>query len=152
MLNKAQVIGRLGQDPDIRYTNAGTPVANISVATSERWKDKQSGEQKESTEWHRCSAFGRTAEVMGEYLRKGSLVYIEGRLQTRKWQDQKGNDRYSTEIKVDRMQMLDTRGGQGGGQQPAHPQQQQPEAANGGGAPADFDSDIPFMRLDGRLY
>jgi len=107
-LNKVQLIGRLGQDPEMRSTAAGDAVANISVATSESWKDKATGQKQERTEWHRCVAFQRTAEVIGEYLKKGSLVYLEGRIATRKWQDQSGQDRFTTEIKIDKMQMLDT--------------------------------------------
>lgn len=149
-INKAILVGNLGRDPELRYTQSGTAVANLAVATSESWKDKQTGQTTEKTEWHRVTLWARLAEVAGEYLRKGSKVYIEGQIQTRKWQDQQGQDRYTTEIVGRELQMLDSRGsGQGGGQQQP---QQQPEAANGGGAPTDFDSDIPFMRLDGRLY
>jgi len=145
-VNKVILVGNLGRDPEVRYTGGGTAVANLAVATSESWKDKQTGEKKERTEWHRVVLWARLAEIAGQYLTKGSKVYVEGQLQTRKWQDQNGQDRYSTEIVGRDLQMLDTRGGgQGGGQQ-------QPEAANGGGAPTDFDDDIPFMRLDGRLY
>ena len=97
-VNKATILGRLGQDPDIRYTQNGDPVANLSVATSEKWKDKQTGESKEKTEWHRVNIWGRLAEIAGEYLKKGSQVYLEGKLQTRKWQDKDGNDRWTTEI------------------------------------------------------
>lgn len=122
-INKAILIGSLGQDPEVRYTQNGQAIANISIATSERWKDKATGEQKEKTEWHRVSIFGKTAEVAGEYLRKGSQVYIEGQLQTRKWQDQQGQDRYTTEVVVQGyngvMQML------GGGQQQSGQQPQQ---------------------------
>lgn len=103
------LIGRLGQDPDVRYTNSNTAVANLSIATSERYKDK-SGEWKERTEWHRCVAWGRTAEICHEYLKKGIQVYIEGPLETKKWEDKNGNDRYTTEIKVLTMIMLDSKG------------------------------------------
>ena len=106
-LNKVMIIGNLGNDPDIRYMPSGAAVANISVATSETWKDKGTGEKKEETEWHRVAMFNRLAEIAGEYLRKGSKVYIEGSLKTRKWQDKDGNDRYTTEIKAFSMQMLD---------------------------------------------
>jgi len=137
-VNKVHLLGNLGRDPEVRYTGGGTAVANLAVATSESWKDKQTGEKKERTEWHRVVLWARLAEIAGQYLTKGSKVYVEGQLQTRKWQDQNGQDRYSTEIVGRDLQMLDTRGGgQGGGQQ-------QPEAANGGGAPTDFDDEIPF--------
>lgn len=139
-INKVIIVGRLGADPDTRYLPSGAAVTNISVATSEKWKDKQSGEQQERTEWHKVAMFNKLAEIAGEYLKKGSQVYIEGSLQTRKWQGQDGQDRYTTEIKAHQMQMLDSRGGDPGGQQ--KPQQQQ-----GGGfsGPADdFDDDIAF--------
>ncbi len=110
-INKVILIGNLGADPEIRQTQGGSSVANLSLATSETWKDKQTGQQQEKTEWHRVVAFNRLAEIMGEYLRKGSKVYVEGRLQTRKWQDQSGQDRYTTEVVVNEMQMLDSRGG-----------------------------------------
>ena len=141
-INKAIIIGNLGADPEIRHTQSGAAVANISVATSESWKDKQTGEQRENTEWHRVVMFGRQAEVAGEYLAKGSKVYIEGRLQTRKWQDQEGQDRYTTEIVANVMQMLNTRSGgaaQGGGQAPAQGQHPQ-----GGQSDGVDDDDIPF--------
>ncbi|MBG5894756.1 single-stranded DNA-binding protein [Providencia rettgeri] len=164
-VNKVILIGHLGQDPEIRYMPAGGAVANLTLATSESWRDKQSGEMREKTEWHRVCIFGKLAEAAGEYLKKGSQVYIEGSLQTRKWQDQSGQDRYTTEVVVNiggSMQMLGGRGsdappqGQGGWGQP-----QQPKAAqqfSGGAAPArsgtpapqtneppmDFDDDIPF--------
>ncbi|MFD1009305.1 single-stranded DNA-binding protein [Oceanisphaera ostreae] len=121
-INKVILIGHLGQDPEVRYMPNGNAVANITLATSETWRDKQSGEQKERTEWHRVVFFGKLAEIVGEYQRKGSQIYIEGRLQTRKWQDQSGQDKYTTEVVVDMggtMQMLGGRpqgGGQGGGQ------------------------------------
>jgi single-strand DNA-binding protein len=113
-INKVIVVGNLGKDPEVRYLPNGDAVANLTVATSETWKDKQTGEQKEQTEWHRIVAFRRLGEICGEYLRKGSKVYIEGRLQTRKWQNQQGQDQYTTEIVANEMQMLDSRG-QGGG-------------------------------------
>ncbi|MGB5854112.1 MAG: single-stranded DNA-binding protein [Oceanisphaera sp.] len=121
-INKVILIGHLGQDPEVRYMPNGNAVANITLATSETWRDKQSGEQKERTEWHRVVFFGKLAEIVGEYQRKGSQIYIEGRLQTRKWQDQSGQDKYTTEVVVDMggtMQMLGGRpqgGGQSGGQ------------------------------------
>ena len=114
-INKVILIGNLGADPEVRYTQNSTAIANLSVATSETWKDKQTGEQREQTEWHRVVCYRRLAEIAGEYLRKGSKVYIEGRLQTRKWQGQDGKDNYTTEIVCNEMQMLDSRGGQGGG-------------------------------------
>ena len=149
-VNKVILVGNLGKDPEIRYTADGRAIANITVATSETWKDKSSGQQQEKTEWHRVVIFGNLAEIAGEYLRKGSQVYFEGKLQTRKWQDQSGQDKYTTEVVVDingQMQMLGGRSGGGGdtsfgGQQQQKPQNQQPQPA-----PAmddDFDDDIPF--------
>ena len=116
-VNKVIIVGNLGNDPEVRYAQSGSAIANISVATSDSWKDKNTGEKQERTEWHRIVMFNRLGEIAGEYLKKGSKVYIEGKLQTRKWQDQSGQDRYSTEIVADQMQMLDSRGGgMGGGQ------------------------------------
>ena len=153
-INKVILIGNLGNDPETRYTQSGAAVTNISLATSESWKDKQTGQPQERTEWHRVVFFNRLAEIAGEYLRKGSKVYIEGSLRTRKWQDQSGQDRYTTEIVANEMQMLDSRGG---GQSAPYPEQDYgqpaaspaPQAAAGGQAapPAsfeDFDDDIPF--------
>lgn len=151
-VNKVILIGNLGQDPEVKYLPNGGAVANVTLATSESWKDKNTGEQKENTEWHRLVFFRRLAEIAGEYLRKGSKVYIEGKLQTRKWQDKGGVDHWTTEVVVNEMQMLDGRpagseGGQAGGGRTQHPSQ------TGGGAPAsgapaggvgDFDDDIPF--------
>ena len=116
-INKVILIGNLGQDPEVRFTPSGTAVANLNLATSDTWMDKQSGQRQERTEWHRVVLFNKTAEIAQQYLKKGSKVYIEGRLQTRKWQDQNGQDKYSTEIVANDMQMLDGRGdgGQGGG-------------------------------------
>ena len=114
-VNKVILVGNLGADPEIRYLPSGDAIANIRLATTDRYKDKASGEFKEATEWHRVAFFGRLAEIVGEYLKKGSSVYIEGRLRTRKWQGQDGQDRYSTEIVADQMQMLGGRGGSGGG-------------------------------------
>ncbi len=152
-INKVILVGNLGQDPEIRYTPGGLAIANVTVATSDSWKDKQSGEQQERTEWHRVVFFSRLAEVVGEYLRKGSQVYIEGRLQTRKWQDQSGQDRYTTEIVANEMQMLGSRS-QGAAAPPTDYNQAQPSskpaaAANRAPPPAtaepdDFDDDIPF--------
>lgn len=118
-INKVLIIGNLGADPEVRYSQNNNAIANLSVATSETWKDKQTGEKREQTEWHRVVCYRRLAEIAGEYLRKGSKVYIEGRLQTRKWQGQDGKDNYTTEIVCNDLQMLDgqNNGGQGGGQQ-----------------------------------
>ena len=159
-INKAILVGNLGQDPEIRYTPSGSAVANISVATSDQWKDKQTGERRERTEWHRVVFFNRLAEVVGECLRKGSQVYIEGRLQTRKWQTQEGQDRYTTEIVANEMQMLGGRpGGAGqagdhaaGGQGAQAGPGQQPPAPSGapGAVGGGFDDDIPFAPVDGR--
>ena len=150
-VNKAILVGNLGNDPDMRYTAGGAAVANISVATAESWRDKETGEQQERTEWHRVVFFGRLAEIVGEYLRKGSQVYVEGRIQTRKWQDKDGQDRWSTEIVANELQML---GGKGGGSAnydsapQSQPQQSAPApqaASSPAPAPADdFDDDIPF--------
>src|ERR1041384_2500013 len=114
-VNKVIIVGNLGADPETKYLPSGDAVTNIRVATTDRWKDKQSGETKEATEWHRIAFFGRLAEVAGEYLKKGSQVYVEGSLRTRKWQDKEGQDRYSTEIRADTMQMLGRREGGGEG-------------------------------------
>jgi single-strand DNA-binding protein len=144
-VNKVILIGNLGKDPEVRYMPNGNAVANITLATSESWKDKTSGEQQEKTEWHRIVMFRRLGEIAGEYLKKGSKVYIEGKLQTRKWQDNSGNDRYTTEIVADQMQMLDSRGGSSanfsGESKSAPAMAPAPAAAAAGG---DFDDDIPF--------
>src|SRR5210317_295238 len=116
-VNKVILVGNLGKDPEIKYTASGAAIANLTIATSDSWNDKQTGEKVEKTEWHRVVAFQRLAEIMGEYLKKGSQVYIEGKLQTRKWQDQNGQDRYTTEIVANDMQMLGSRGDAGGAQQ-----------------------------------
>ncbi|MGA8203559.1 MAG: single-stranded DNA-binding protein [Woeseiaceae bacterium] len=141
-INKVILIGNLGQDPETRYMPSGSAVTNFTVATNESWKDKQTGEQKDRTEWHRVAMFNRLAEIAAEYLRKGSQVYIEGKLRTRKWQDRDGNDRWTTEIIADEMQML---GGRGGGSAPMN---QDPgpgsEPAPSGSGSDDFDDDIPF--------
>jgi single-strand DNA-binding protein len=155
-INKVILIGHLGADPETRAMPSGMTVANMRLATTESWKDKQSGEQQERTEWHNVALFGRLGEIAAEYLRKGSQVYIEGRLRTRKWQDKEGRDRYTTEIVANEMQMLGGRGGAGGGgaggggmgagSEPA-PRAEHAEAAGGGGAGAqrdEFDDDIPF--------
>lgn len=151
-INKVILIGNLGRDPEVRYMPSGGAVANLALATSETWKDKNTGENQERTEWHRVVMFGRLGEIAGEYLKKGSKVYIEGKLQTRKWQGQDGQDRYTTEIVANEMQMLDSRGGAGGsanfGGAPAGSGagQQQPASSGAGGGSGfdDFDDDIPF--------
>ena len=114
-VNKVIIVGNLGKDPETRYMPSGSAVTNLRIATTEAWKDKQSGEQQERTEWHAVAMFGRLAEIAAEYLRKGSQVYIEGKIRTRKWQDKEGKDRYTTEVIADQMQMLGGRGGGGGG-------------------------------------
>ena len=116
-VNKAVILGNVGDDPSIRYMPNGKAVANITVATSESWKDQQ-GQKQERTEWHRCTAYDKIAEIIGEYVKKGSKLYLEGKLQTRKWQDQQGQDRYTTEIKANRVQFLDRKGQGGGGDGP----------------------------------
>jgi len=147
-INKVIIVGNLGQDPDTKAMPSGMTVCNLRIATSESWKDKQSGEMKEQTEWHSVAMFGRLAEIAGEYLRKGSQVYIEGRLRTRKWQDKNGNDRYTTEIVANEMQMLGGGRGMGGegrssggrssgGESDSEPVRSSTEKD-------DFDDDIPF--------
>lgn len=149
-VNKVILIGNLGADPEVRYMTNGEAVATLSVATSETWKDKDTGENKERTEWHRVVYFRRMAEIAGEYLKKGSKIYVEGKIRTRKWQDQSGQDRYTTEINGDELQMLDRLGAQGadaGFSNNANPRSAPPPAAdmamNAGGTKA-FDDDIPF--------
>lgn len=158
MLNKVQIIGRLGNDPEVRYAPSGDAIANMSVATSESWKDKDSGERKEKTEWHRVVAFGKLGKICGEYLKKGALVYFEGKLQTRRWTDNNNVERYTTEVVVDSfngaMRMLggkgdnDNRQGGSNDNQPRQDRQPQQRQAAGGGQrsapPADMDDDIPF--------
>ena len=145
-INKVILVGNLGADPDTRYMPSGGAVTNLSLATSESWKDKQTGEPKERTEWHKVAMFGRLAEISAEYLRKGSQVYVEGKLRTRKWQDKDGNDRWTTEVIADEMQMLGGRGGGGGapmGGSEGYSQPSQQSQPNRGGSD-DFDDDIPF--------
>lgn len=141
------IIGRLGQDPDVRYTQSNTAVANLSIATSERYKDKQ-GEWKETTEWHRVVAWGRTAEICQEYLKKGSQVYVEGPIQTRQWEDKDGQTRYTTEIKALTLTMLDSKGSGGGGGEtaPAQPDnaQQVSSSVDLNDNFDDIDDDLPF--------
>ena len=153
-INKVILIGNLGKDPEVRYSAGGSAIANITLATSDQWTDKQSGQKQERTEWHRVVMFNRLGEIAGEYLKKGSKVYIEGSLRTRKWQDQNGQDRYTTEVVASEMQMLDGRGGatdyaagnQGGEAQGGY--QRAPAAQHQNNAPADnfsgFDDDVPF--------
>ena len=146
-VNKVIIVGNLGADPETRYTPSGDAVTNIRVATTDRWKDKASGEMKEATEWHRVSFFGRLAEVAGEFLKKGSQVYIEGSLRTRKWQDKDGQDRYSTEIRGDVMQMLGRR--EGGGEPRVEASSKAaatppPAAKKPAGKFDDMEDDIPF--------
>ena len=162
-VNKVIIVGTLGNDPEVKYSASGSAIANLSVATSEQWKDKQTGEKKEQTEWHRVVIFGKLAEVAGEYLRKGSQVYIEGQLRTRKWTDSNGVEKYTTEIVIPQMggvmQMLGGKRDDSGqqqrqqsGQQPqggwgTNPQQQplkQQSQQGGNEPPMDFDDDIPF--------
>jgi single-strand DNA-binding protein len=145
-VNKVIVVGNLGQDPETRYIPSGSAVTNLRIATNESWKDKQTGEQKDRTEWHSVAMFGRLAEIAAEYLRKGSQVYIEGKLRTRKWQDKDGNDRYTTEIIADEMQML---GNKAGSDAPTINDSPPPTSAPPKSAPPqssenDFDDDIPF--------
>ena len=143
-VNKVILVGNLGKDPEMKYTASGTAIANITVATSDSWNDKQTGERVEKTEWHRIVAFQRLAEIMGEYLKKGSQVYIEGKLQTRKWQDKEGHDRYSTEIVANEMQMLGGR--PSSGSVPFEPPSQQtskPKTPETAQVDDGFD-DIPF--------
>ena len=141
-VNKVIIVGNLGADPEIRFAPSGDAICNIRVATSEAWKDRQTGERKEATEWHRINFYGKLAEIAGQYLRKGSQVYIEGSLRTRKWTDKDGQEKYSTEIRADEMKML---GGKPEGQQQAAPQRQAPRQATQQAAQDDWgDSDIPF--------
>ena len=154
-VNKVILVGNLGKDPEVRYSPNGGAVANITLATSESWKDKNTGEKQEKTEWHRVVFFGRLAEIAGEYLKKGAQIYIDGRLQTRKWQDKEGKDRYTTEIVAGEMQMLGSREGRGGSSaefdqsgDEGRSSNRAPAAAGAGksssGGGGDFDDDIPF--------
>jgi single-strand DNA-binding protein len=150
-INKVIIVGNLGNDPETRYMPSGSAVTNLTVATNESWKDKATGEQKDRTEWHKVAMFNRLAEIAAEYLRKGSQVYIEGKLRTRKWQDKNGQDRWTTEIIADEMQMLGGRGGAGGGAgggggsaPMSSGQDSSPPSAPPQAGPDDFDDDIPF--------
>ncbi len=162
-VNKVILVGNLGKDPEVKYTAGGTAVCNFSIATSESWKDKTTGEKQERTEWHSIVCWSGLAEIAGEYLRKGSQVYVEGKLQTRKWEDKEGNTRYTTEIVIHDMQMLGGRAG-GGDEEAARPAKGKSKdagnayreasggasAGTGGGGAGDFDDDIPFSPIDGR--
>ena len=157
-VNKAILIGNLGKDPELKFLPSGQPVANFSIATSEKWKDKSTGETKEQTEWHNIIMFGKLAEIAGQYLKKGSSVFVEGRLQTRKWQDKNGQDRYTTEIIANEMKMLGGRGDQSsssasdsqskeskqGYYQPQTTQSARNKATFDAQSPAGFDEDVPF--------
>ena len=148
-VNKVILVGNLGKDPETRYMPNGKAVTNFTIATSESWKDKQTGEQREQTEWHNIVMYDRLAEIAAEYLKKGSQVYIEGKLRTRKWQDKEGRDRYTTEINANEMQMLGSRAGGGamGGGGGGGGGESRPAPASSGGSPGgspDFDDDIPF--------
>lgn len=160
-VNKVIIVGNLGKDPEMRSFPSGDQVANITIATTDKWKDKQSGEMKEATEWHRVVFNGRLAEIVGQYLRKGSQVYVEGSLRTRKWTDQSGVEKYTTEIRADQMQMLGSRQGMGGpggdegggyeaprrappARAPAATPQQAPAASKAASGFDDMDDDIPF--------
>ena len=154
-VNKVILVGNLGADPDTRYMPSGKAVTNIRVATSESWKDRTTGDMQERTEWHSVVMYDKLGEIAAEYLRKGSQVYIEGKIRTRKWQDKEGKDRYTTEVIADQMQMLGGRGGGGGASsEPRSPRQTPPAAEDrtpgpadeggGGGSGGEFDDDIPF--------
>lgn len=151
-VNKVILVGNLGRDPEVRYSPNGQAIANVTIATSESWKDKNTGDKQERTEWHRIVFFGKLAEIAGEYLKKGSQIYVEGRLQTRKWQDKEGQDRYTTEIVANEMQMLGSRQGQGAPASEFSQDEPASMGASGGGSRApspakagnDFDDDIPF--------
>jgi len=152
-INKVILVGNLGADPDTRYMPSGKAVTNIRIATSESWKDKQTGDQQERTEWHSIVMYDKLGEIAAEYLRKGSQVYIEGKLRTRKWQDKEGKDRYTTEVIANEMQMLGGRGGSGGGASSGEPRAARPAPAENrstapvadeGGGGGEFDDDIPF--------
>lgn len=145
-VNKVIIVGNLGVDPEMKYLPSGDAVCNIRVATTDRWKDKASGEMKEATEWHRINFFGKTAEVAGQYLTKGSPVYVEGSLKTRKWQDKEtGQDRYSTEIRGDSLQMLGSKG-------VAKPEREEAPPPKKSSSMGDMEDDIPFAPLSSKVY
>jgi len=137
MLNKAQIIGRVGRDPEVRYLTSGDAVVNISLATTERWKDKSSGETKEATEWHRVNLFGRLAEIAGQYVQQGSLIYIEGKIKTRKWKDKDGTEKYTTEIFGESLKLLSSKQG-------TQPREEKPKPESKGSGFDDMDDSIPF--------
>lgn len=137
MLNKAQIIGRVGRDPEVRYLTSGDAVVNISLATTERWKDKSSGETKEATEWHRVNLFGRLAEIAGQYVQQGSLIYIEGKIKTRKWKDKDGTEKYTTEIFGESLKLLSSKQG-------TQPKEEKPKPESKGSGFDDMDDSIPF--------
>ena len=145
-VNKVILVGNLGRDPEVRYMPSGDPMVNINLATTDTWRDKSSGEKQEKTEWHRIVMFGKVAEIAGEYLKKGSQAYFEGRLQTRKWTDKEGQDRYTTEIVADRMQMLGSRSGGTARSMPEEPESAsaKPAPSPAGGGIDDLEDDIPF--------
>ncbi len=148
-VNKVILVGHLGKDPEVKYLPSGSAVANVTIATSESWKDKQSGDKQERTEWHNVVFFGKLAEIVGEYLKKGAQAYVEGSLRTRKWQDKEGKDRYTTEIVASDMQMLGSKQGSGGGasynsHEDSSPARGSAAPSAPAGGPADFDDDIPF--------
>ena len=157
-VNKAILVGHLGKDPETRYAPSGDAICSVTLATSEAWRDKATGEKREATEWHKVAFFGKLAEIAGQYLRKGSQVYIEGSLRTRKWQDKDGNDRYTTEIRADEMKMLGARqdgdagqsqqsGTRGNRSNSAPPPSAPPPRNPPEGGFGDFDNDIPFNKL-----
>lgn len=144
-LNKVHLIGRIGRDPEVKYMQSGDAVVNMSLATSETWKDKKTGEKKEATEWHNIVMYGRLAEIAGEYLQKGSLIYVEGKIKTRKWQDKDGNDRYTTEIQCNEMRMLGSKGDGGGSREGNNGYDRRPQQQRTSSQPAmDDEEDIPF--------
>lgn len=151
-VNRVIIIGNLGKDPETRYMPNGDAVCNITVATTDTWKDKNTGEKKEATEWHRVVFYRKLAEIAGQYLKKGSQAYIEGRIRTRKWQDKDGQDRYTTEIEANELQILGKRDGeQRGESQPAQSQQRSAPAQHGGGGFNDVEDDIPFAPINRKL-
>jgi single-strand DNA-binding protein len=148
-VNKVILVGHLGKDPEVKYLPSGSAVANVTIATSESWKDKQSGDKQERTEWHNVVFFGKLAEIVGEYLKKGAQAYVEGSLRTRKWQDKEGKDRYTTEIVASDMQMLGSKGGGSGASYNNSYEESAPSRGSAApsapaGGPTDFDDDIPF--------
>ena len=149
MLNQAQIIGHLGKDPEVRYLPSGEAVASFSIATTEKWRDKNTGEQREETEWHRISTFGRLAEIVGEYVKMGSLVFVQGKLKTRKYTDKNGIEKYATEIRADNLKMLGGRDSRQGERSTPTQRQERPTTQRPAPAPApsgfdDMDDDIPF--------